>query len=234
MTESGKIRQDTQLLFKDCSVHESSRIYGISSLGKNCIILENVVLGYPSARIMGEIREKGSRVEDFLFAGVKIGDNAVIRPGSTIYCDVVAGDGLRTGHNAMVRENTVIGDNVLIGTNVVIDGGSKIGSDVSIQSNVYIPTNTVIEDKVFLGPCSVLANDKYPVRVKYDLKGPILRKGASLGANSTILPGVEIGEGAMVAAGALVTKDVPAWKLAIGFPAKTIDLPDNLKIINRI
>lgn len=192
------------------------------------------MLGYPSARILSEIRAKHVRVEDFFFSGVRIGDNAVIRPGSTIYCDVVAGNGLRTGHNVMVRENTAIGDNVLVGTNAVIDGDSKIGNNVSIQSNVYIPTNTVIEDNVFLGPCSVLANDKYPIRVKYDLKGPVLRKGASIGANSTILPGVEIGEGSMVAAGALVTKNVPAWKLAIGFPAKSIDLPEALKRINRI
>ena len=64
--------------------------------------------------------------------------------------------------------------------------------------------------------------------------GPVLRKGASIGANATILPGVEIGEGAMVAAGALVTHDVPAWKLAIGFPAKIEDLPDDLKQLNSI
>lgn len=141
---------------------------------------------------------------------------------------------MRTGHNAMIREMTTIGNKVLVGTNVIIDGNTKIGNNVSIQGNVYIPTNTTIEDNVFLGPCSVLSNDKYPIRVKYDLKGPILRKGASLGANSTLLPGVEIGEGAMVAAGALVTKDVPAWKLAIGTPAKIQDLPDKLMNLNRI
>ena len=158
----------------------------------------------------------------------------MIRPGSTIYCDVAIGNSLRTGHNALVRENTVIGDRVLVGTNVVIDGGCRIGSRVSIQSNVYVPTNTVIEDSVFLGPCSVLTNDKYPIRVPYDLKGPVLRRGASVGANATILPGVEIGEGAMVAAGALVTKDVPAWKLAIGAPARVTELPEALRSLNRI
>jgi len=109
-----------------------------------------------------------------------------------------------------------------------------VGSNVSIQGNVYIPTNTTIEDNVFIGPCAVLANDKYPVRKKYDLKGPILRKGASIGANSTILPGIEIGEGAMVAAGALVTKDVQAWKLAIGTPAKIVEMPDDFKVLNII
>lgn len=218
----------------NCYIHESSKIYGTSVLGKNCTILENVTLGYPGGSVLSELISKNIKAEDHHFNGVRIGDNATIRPNSTIYCDVVIGDNLRTGHNIMVREKTTVGNNVLIGTNVVIDGSTIIGNNVSIQSNVYIPTNTIIEDNVFLGPCSVLSNDKYPIRVKYDLKGPVLRKGASLGANSTLLPGVEIGEGAMVAAGAVVTKDVPAWKLAIGCPAKFIDLPEELKSYNRI
>lgn len=209
-------------------------MYGINKIGRNCTILENVTLGYPSGRVLGEILAAGGRAEDYPFRGVSIGDNAVIRPGSTIYCDVSAGNDLRTGHNILVRESTDIGDGVLVGTNVVIDGNCRIGSHVSIQSNVYIPTNTIIEDYVFLGPCSVLANDKYPVRVKYELRGPTIRKGASIGANSTLLPGVEIGEGALVAAGALVTKDVPAWKIARGFPAKIFDMPETLKTENRI
>ena len=79
-----------------------------------------------------------------------------------------------------------------------------------------------------------MTNDKYPIRKKYELMGPIIRRGASIGANATILPGVEIGEGALVAAGALVTHNVPPWKLAIGFPAKIKDLPDDLKQLNSI
>lgn len=215
-------------------IHETCKIYGTSVVGRNCIIMENVILGYPSNKILGEVQSGGEKLERFPFVGACIGDNAVIRSNSTIYCDVIIGKGLRTGHNVMVRENTKAGDNVLIGTNTVIDGHTTIGSNVSIQSNVYIPTNTTVEDNVFLGPCSVLANDKYPIRAEYGLKGPVLRKGASVGANATILPDVEIGEGAMVGAGALVTKDVPAWTLAIGSPAKIAPLPEKLKNMNRI
>lgn len=80
----------------------------------------------------------------------------------------------------------------------------------------------------------MLTNDKYPIRKKSDLKGPVLRQGASVGANATLLPGIEIGEGAMVAAGALVTKDVPPWKLAIGFPARINELPEELRTVNNI
>lgn len=209
-------------------------MYGINTIGRDCTILENVTLGYPSGRIMGEILASGRRAEDYPFRGVSIGDGAIVRPGTTIYCDVAVGNGFRTGHNALIRESTVIGDSVLVGTNVVIDGNCRIGSHVSIQSNAYIPTNTVLEDHVFLGPCSVLANDKYPVRVPYALKGPVIRRGASIGGNATLLPGVEVGEGAMVAAGALVTKDVPPWKLAIGCPAKIAELPETLRNLNRI
>jgi acetyltransferase-like isoleucine patch superfamily enzyme len=229
-----KISQRQCLALNGSRIHESCKIYGITTIGRNCTILENVTLGYPGVSQINEAASRGVSIEDISFVGTKIGDDATIRPNSTFYSDVAIGNGLRTGHNVLVRENTVVGDNVLIGTNVVIDGKCHIGSHVSIQSNVYIPTNTIIENHVFLGPCSVLTNDKYPVRVKYDLKGPILREGASIGANSTILPGVEIGEGSMVAAGALVTKNVPAWKMAIGFPAKVTDMPDELKHFNRI
>lgn len=218
----------------DSYVHETCKIYGTSHIGRNCIFLEYVILGYPTNKILGDMRASGLGPDKYPFIGVKIGDNAVIRSSSVVYADVSIGNDLRTGHNIMVRESTTIGDGVLVGTNSVIDGGTTVGSHVSIQSNVYIPTNTIIEDNVFLGPASSLANDKYPIRVKYDLKGPVLRKGASVGANATLLPGIEIGEGAMVAAGAVVTKDVPAWKLAIGSPARIKELPKELLTINRI
>jgi acetyltransferase-like isoleucine patch superfamily enzyme len=134
----------------------------------------------------------------------------------------------------LIREGTTIGDNVLVGTGTVIDGHTSIGGHVSIQSRAYIPTNTVIEDYVFIGPCAVLTNDKYPIRKDYELRGPILRRGVSIGANAVILPGVKIGEGAMVAAGACVTRDVPDWKLAIGCPARIVDLPEDMQVQNAI
>jgi acetyltransferase-like isoleucine patch superfamily enzyme len=217
--------------------HEKTRsfkIYGRSSIGKKAILGEGVIIGYPHADILRQAAALGVNIEDFDFRGAVIGDNAVIRSNSIIYADVEAGNNLRTGHNVLVRESSIIGDDVLIGTNTIIDGRVVIGNNVSIQGNVYIPLNVTIEDKVFIGPCAVLANDKYPVRKSSDLKGPVLRHGASIGANATLLPAVEIGEGAMVAAGALVTKDVPPWKLAIGFPAVIKELPEELRTVNTI
>ena len=162
-----------------------------------------------------------------------IGKNYTIRSNSIIYNDVVIGDNFRTGHNVVIRENTNIGDDVLIGTNTVIEGDVIIGNDVSIQSNVYIPTNSVIEDNVFIGPCACFTNDKYPVRINYELQGPRIRRGASIGGNTTFLSNVEIGEGSIVAAGAIVIHSVPPFYLAIGTPARIKPLPDHLKVPNR-
>lgn len=184
-----------------------------------------------------------SKIQENVSIGVKyktrskppiIGKNAFIRSNTVIYDDVVIGENFTTGHGVLIREKTFIGDNVLIGTNSVIEGHSTIGNNVKIQSNVYVPMKTTIEDHVFIGPCVCFTNDKYPVRTDYDLKGPTIRKGSSIGANSTFLSGIEIGEGAMVAAGAVVTHDVPPFYLAIGSPARIKPLPHNLKKLNEI
>ena len=196
-------------------IAEISRMYeimGRSKIGKNSIIMNNVIIGFP--------KEEYIKLENF--EGAIIGDNAIIRPNTVIYCEVRIGKNFRTGHNVVIRENTIIGDDVLVGTNTVIDGETKIGSNVRIQSNVYIPRRTVVEDNVFIGPNAVLTNDRYPP--SSELKGPIIKRGAKIGANSTILPGVIVGEGALVAAGAVVTRDVPPGKLAIGVPARFRDL----------
>ncbi len=164
-----------------------------------------------------------------------IGENGIIRSGTIIYCDVVIGDDFRTGHNVLIREKTELGNDVLVGSSTIIEGRCKIGSNVSIQSMVYIPTNTLIEDFVFIGPDAVLTNDRYPIRTENrELIGVKLRKGCSIGANATILPGVEVGEGAMVAAGSVVTRNVPEWYMALGCPARFKELPEKLKELNRI
>ena len=170
-----------------------------------------------------------------------LGDNRVknvetptFLPEDNIRFGVEYSPDFRTGHNVVIRENTNIGDDVLIGTNTVIEGDVIIGNDVSIQSNVYIPTNSVIEDNVFIGPCACFTNDKYPVRINYELQGPKIWRGASIGGNTTFLSNVEIGEGSIVAAGAIVIHSVPPFYLAIGTPARIKPLPDHLKVPNKL
>ena len=163
-----------------------------------------------------------------------IGRESTIRSGTIIYPDVRIGDRLVTGHNVLIREETTIGDDVIVGTNTVIDGASTIGSRVSMQTGVYVPRETTIGDDVFLGPHAVLTNDPYPIRQSVDLAGPILEDGVSVGANATLLPGVAVGEGSFVAAGAVVTEDVPPNRLAVGAPAVDRPLPEPLQEANEI
>ncbi len=174
-------------------------------LGRDCRIHPRVSLG----------EEGNGRVE--------IGDNALIRSGTVIYGGVAIGRNFRTGHNVLIRENTVIGDDVLVGTNSVIDGNCRIGNNVSIQTNVYITRETIVEDGVFLGPSAITLNDKY---MRYGagvkLKGPVIKRGARIGGNSTILPGIVVGENAIVGAGSVVTKDVPPGEVVAGNPARRL------------
>ena len=191
-----------------------------AKLGKDYKVQENVILGLKYAEGCNE---------------AIIGDRAVIRWGTVIYADVVIGDDFKTGHSVLIREKTVIGDRVLVGTNTVIDGNVEIDSFVKLESNVYIPTHTKIGSYVFIGPGAVLTNDRYPQRLRdeYEPLGPILEDSVTIGANATILPGVRIGEGSMVAAGSVVTKDISPWSLAIGVPAKVEPLPQQLRERNR-
>jgi len=163
-----------------------------------------------------------------------VGTDATIRSGSVIYDDVIIGDGFQTGHGVLVREETEIGDDVLVGTQTVIDGYSTVGSGVSLQSQVYVPSNTTIDDDVFVGPGVVLTNDPFPVRQDVELTGPTVEDHASIGANATVLPGVTVGRGAFVAAGAVVTEDVPPETLAVGCPATVEPLPDEVSGRNQI
>lgn len=178
-------------------------------------ILDPVYLGFPPRYYLDTIE----------FSGCIIGDNSVIRPGTTIYADVTIGSNFSSGHNVLIREKTIIGDHVSIGTGTIIEGHSDIGDNCNLQSLVYIPTNTVLGSHVFIGPNTVCTNDKYPPHGGENLQGPIIDDYASIGANVTILPGVKIGSRSLIAAGSVVTKDVPSEKLAIGYPAKIKDLP---------
>jgi len=192
--------------------------YGVNTIGDEVQIFEPVMLGFPSRDNLGKTG----------FRGTSLGKRAILRPGTVIYCDVTIGDSFQTGHNVLIREKTTIGNHTAIGTATIIDGNTRIGSHVSIQSMVYIPTNTVIGDHVFIGPNAVLTNDRYPPSPPGNLVGPTLKNRAAVGANTTILPGICIGEGSLVAAGSIVTCDVPDHTMAIGAPARIKDLPRNI------
>jgi len=153
-----------------------------------------------------------------------IGADAVVRPFTTIYAGSTFGDRLQTGQGASIREDNVVGDDVSIGTNAVLEFGNRIGSRVRIHSGCFLEMVT-IEDDVFVGPHAVFTDDPHPMncpRYRECKGGAIVRRLARIGANATILPGVVIGENALVGAGSVVVDDVPAGAVVVGSPARVI------------
>ena len=132
------------------------------------------------------------------------------------------GEGTKIWINVQVRENTEIGKNCIISKDVYIDCNVSIGDNCKIQNSVSIYDGVEISSDVFVGPNACFTNDKVPRAFNKDWKisKTIVEQGASLGANSTIICGVRIGEYAMIGAGAVVTKDVPPYTLVIGNPAR--------------
>ncbi len=165
----------------------------------------------------------------------RIGDHARIRYGAILYGDVTTGDHLSVGHYAVVREKTAIGDYVVVGSQTVIEGQVNIGSYVKIESRVFIPTHTQIGSHVFIGPGTLITNDKFPLRQRenYAPKGAIIEDHVSLGAGSVLIPGVRIGYMSLIGAGSVVTRDVPDHSLVVGNPGKIRPLPKSLDEKNR-
>jgi acetyltransferase-like isoleucine patch superfamily enzyme len=160
-----------------------------------------------------------------------IGRGVVIRSHGVVYAGNRIGDGVHIGHAVLLREFNTVGNGASIGSRSIIEHHVSIGDRVRIHSAVFIPEFTVLEEDSWIGPCVVLTNAKYPANryTKRDLRGPVIKRGAKVGANATVLPGIVIGEYALVGAGSVVTRDVPAHVVVVGSPARVTkalaDLP---------
>lgn len=153
-----------------------------------------------------------------------------VHESSYIDEDVEIGEGTKIWHFCHIQKGARIGKNCVLGQNVNISNDVKIGDNVKIQNNVSVYEGVELEDGVFCGPSCVFTNDLTP-RAEFpkDSKGykkTLVKRGASIGANATIVCGHEIGRYAMVAAGALVTRDVPDFALVIGVPARVVGKVD--------
>jgi acetyltransferase-like isoleucine patch superfamily enzyme len=148
----------------------------------------------------------------FIHATAEVSEGAII------------GDNTKIWNQAQVREGAEIGENCVISKNVYIDFGVHIGSNVKIQNNVNVYHGVTIEDDVFLGPSMTFTNDLYPraCNQSWEVVSTHVKRGASIGANATIICGVTIGEYSMVGAGSVVSKSVPPFALVVGNPAKKI------------
>jgi len=219
---------------EDVKVHHTVRTYGKNSIGDRTMLMDNVILGFPTTQLLLSLRQVDLNLEHADYEGCTLAHNAIIRSDCCLYARVTVGHHMRTGHRVLIREETSIGHNVLIGSGTVIDNACTIGDYVSIQSCVYLPTGTQIGDYVFLGPGATFTNDRFPIRTEEPLSAAVVKRGASVGANAVIVPGVTVGEGAFIGAGSVVTKDVPDWHMAIGSPARIEPLPERLKVLNKI
>ncbi len=177
-----------------------------------------------------------STIEDYCIIGVPprgkkegelatiIGSYAYLRSHTVVYAGNKIGTNFQTGNKANIRELNEIGNNVSVGTLSIIEHHVCIGDNVRIHSQVFIPEYSIIEDSAWIGPNVVLTNAKYPLApgVKENLVGPTIKKGARIGANVTILPGVVVGENAFVGAGSVVVHNVPDSVVVVGNPARKI------------
>lgn len=150
-------------------------------------------------------------------AAATIHPSAIVDPGATI------GDGSRVWHFVHVCGGAVVGRDCSLGQNVFVGNRVRIGDNVKIQNNVSVYDNVTLEDDVFCGPSMVFTNVYNPrsaVSRKSEYRDTVVRRGATLGANCTIVCGVNIGEYAFVGAGAVVNRDVPPFALMLGVPAR--------------
>lgn len=184
-------------------------IYPNVELGNNIIIEDNCIIGAPVS---------GANVKTV------IGDNAHIRANTIIYAGNVIGSNFVTGNHVNIREHNNIGNNVSIGTSTIVEHHICFEDNVRVHSAAFIPEFSHLKEGCWIGPAVVLTNAKYPKspNVKATLKGPTIGKGAKLGANSTILPGIVICDNALIGAGSVVTADVEEGFIVAGNPAKKL------------
>ncbi len=191
-------------------------------IGDGCAILDGAVLGKTPSLARRSAAPRGELESLVIEPGVTICTHAIVFAGSTIGAGTIIGD------QAFVRERTTIGPETVIGRASGVDNNVTVGARVRVQSQAYLTGYSVIEDDVFLGPCAMTTNDDAMGRHPrdFDLQGATLRRACRVGGGAVLLPGVEIGEEAFVAAGAVVTSDVPARKVVMGVPARVVrDVP---------
>ena len=198
-------------------IHEGTVVGGAARIQDGAIVGKPLALGPQST---------APRQEP---APAEIGTGATICAGAVVVAGARIVDGVVVGDQAHIRERAVIGERTVVGRGSAVDNDVTIGARVKIQTGCYITAFSVIEDDVFVAPGVTLTNDDTMGRhaPDFELRGALLRRACRVGGGAVVTPGVEIGEEAFVAAGAVVVRDVPARAVVMGVPAREVrEVPD--------
>jgi UDP-2-acetamido-3-amino-2,3-dideoxy-glucuronate N-acetyltransferase len=198
-------------------------------LGPGCTLQDHAVVGKPAA--LG-VRSAAPREAP---PPARIGAGAIVAAGAIVNAGAEIGERAVVGDQAQVRERARIGDRTVVGRGSQVDNDVVVGAGCRIQTGCYVTAYSVLEDDVFLGPGVFTYNDNTMARhdSDYPIVGATIRRAARVGGGARILPGIEIGEEAFVATGAVVTRDVPARALVMGVPARKIGDVDDEELIEQ-
>lgn len=212
------------LLHDDVTIGANVVIHAETEIATGCVIDDGAVLGR-RARLAAGSSAAGVPVAPLVLdAGVTVCTQAVVFAGAHVLSGAILGD------QSHVRERSRIGTGTVIGRGSQVDNDVIVGDRVSIQSMAYLTAFSVVEDDVFVGPGACTTNDDTMNRHNHSqpLRGATFRRACRIGGAAVICPGVEVGEEAFVAAGAVVTRDVPARGVVMGVPAEiTREVPDD-------
>jgi acetyltransferase-like isoleucine patch superfamily enzyme len=224
--ESGRAIDASVVLPPDAYIGNNVTIYPNVVLREGCCVMDGAVLGRIPITNGTTTRPLDTSPRPLeIGAGTIIGCNSVLYAGNTIGSNVLISD------LSSLREGCVVGNGAVIGRGVMVLYDCQIGAFARIQDQVHLVGSMIIEEYAFVGMGVMTANDSAIYLSRFGLaaptsEGPTIRKYAVIGVGATILPGVEIGEGAMVRAGSVVTRSVPSWTLVGGAPARHIkDIP---------
>lgn len=202
----------------DVEIGANVVIHAGTRIGDGCVVQDNVVLGKQP-----KLSSRSTSRAEAPLAPLELGEGAAVCSGAIVYAGTVIGPRAIVGDLASVRERCVLGEGVVVGRGVCVENDVPIGAWTKIQSNAYITAYSELEEHVFIAPCVTTTNDNFMGRTEdrhSQIRGAVIRRGARVGGGAVILPGIEIGAEAFIAAGALVTRDVPAGKLVAGLPAQ--------------